>query len=112
MVFPLSKYELTLFEELKNFFEQDAEGRFSEQECQKWQDFLSLMTERGLLWTGDTMNGTLYNLKGDFDIFERWLFDENAKAKRLSKREWKISLASVVIGAILSEFVRWIISIL
>ncbi|MBO4372910.1 MAG: hypothetical protein J5826_08280 [Bacteroidales bacterium] len=86
---------------IKEKFEIEKTVLFSQQEAQQWQDILSLMENKALIKNCSTLSGTQYAILGDFRIFEDWVSLENKKAKRISKREWKIAIIAAVIGAVI-----------
>lgn len=101
MQFPFTKTEMKSIVSIKEKFEIEKTVLFSQQEAQQWQDILSLMENKALIKNCSTLSGTQYAILGDFRIFEDWVSLENKKAKRISKREWKIAIIAAVIGAVI-----------
>lgn len=99
MQFPLTKTEMKSIVSIKEKFKIQKTVLFSQQEAQRWQDILRLMENKALIKNCSTLSGTQYAILGDFKIFEDWVYMENQKAKRISKREWKIAIIAAIIGA-------------
>ena len=112
MTFPLSKIEIEAFRTLSEKVKQKPEGKFSVEEYQKWQDLIALMVERGAIFVTKNADGWIYEMQGDFDCFKEWLFDQQGKAKKLSRREWKISIISSILTVGLTQLLplvfQWI----
>ena len=108
-MFPLSKREKKhlkkIKEELKDgdvfTFEDDADYL-------DVQDMLELLIQRGFVeevtyeelrsFSMITKKG--YKKVGDFKKFDAWVDDQEKKAKKKSRREWKIAIWSAILGAI------------
>lgn len=112
MTFPLSKIEIEAFRTLSEKIKQKPEGNFSVEEYQRWQDAIALMVERKAIFIAKNVSGWSYQVDGNFDYFDEWLSDQQEKAKKPSRREWKISIVSVAIGAILGAIATKLCSLL
>lgn len=112
MNFPLTQSELNHVESIKKRFQNEQSISISGQDYQQWQDILNLMKERDFIRIVTFDGGRDCILTGDLNIFEKWLFDQQEKAKKLSRREWKISIVSAAIGAILGAIATKLCSLL
>ena len=111
MSFPLTNEEMKSIQEIKKKFEKSQTAYFTQLEYQKWQDMLYLMQTRDLIRSSNTLSGMQFSLLGDFSIFEKWVCQENKKAKEMKRREWRIAIISAIIGAIgshLPTIIQWI----
>ena len=99
MTFPLSKDEMKTLSELK--VKLSNSPFFSDKEYQLYKDALSLMVEEGFIQRRNSMGRTAYVIVGDADVFDRWVKKHNIKAKKLSRREWRIAVSSAVVGAVI-----------
>lgn len=107
-VFPLSKREKKQIKELENAFKNYNPLEFeTENDFLEIKDMLNLMIEQGYVeeveyyeierFSQVTKIG--YKLIGSIDTFNDWVHDQEKKAKRITHREWKISIISAIIGA-------------
>ena len=99
MTFPLSKDEMKTLSELKGKLSNSP--FFSDKEYQLYKDALSLMVEEGLVQLRDSFGRRAYIVVGDMDVFDQWVEDQNKKAKKLSRREWRIAVTAAVVGAVI-----------
>ena len=75
---------------------------------------ISLMEERGVIQRVNTWGRTIYTIVGDMDAFEQWVKAENKKARKLSRREWRIAITAAVIGSavgLLPTVIRFLLSL-
>ena len=87
---------------------------FSGPEQQRYKDMISLMEERGVIQRVNTWGRTIYTIVGDMDAFEQWVKAENKKARKLSRREWRIAITAAVIGSavgLLPTVIRFLLSL-
>lgn len=98
MTFPLAKSELDILSELKN--KLSTSPFFSDKEFQIYKDALSLMEEQGFVQRRNSMGRTAYVVVGEEAVFDQWVQLQNKKAKRLSRREWRIAITAAVAGAL------------
>ena len=98
MTFPLSKDEMKTLSELKG--KLSTSPFFSDKEYQLYKDALSLMVEGGFIQRRNSMERTAYVIVGDADVFDRWVKKHNIKAKKLSRREWRIAVTAAIAGAL------------
>ncbi len=99
MSFPLSKEEMKTLSELKG--KLSTSPFFSDKEYQLYKDALSLMEEEGLVQLRDSFGRRVYVVVGDMDVFDRWIKDQNKKAKKLSRRDWRVAVTAAIIGAVI-----------
>lgn len=112
MTFPLSKDEMKSISEIKE--KLLSQPFFSGQEQQWYRDMLSLMEGRGVIQRVNTWGRTVYTIVGDMDTFEQWVKAENKKAKKLSRREWRIAITAAVTGSavgLLPTLIRFLFSL-
>lgn len=110
MDFPLSKREKKLLEEVELAFKQhnpmmvDNESEFIE--CKDIMDMLigQGFVKQGLVHYRENNYSIEYKpsfrLLTDFTVVKSWVKDQEDKAKRVSKREWKIAIFSALVGLI------------
>ena len=98
MTFPLSKNEMNTLSELKEKLKDSP--FFSSKELQLYKDALSIMEEEGLIQRRDSLGRTAYVVVGDMAVFDQWVEEQNKKAKRLTRREWRIAITAAVAGAL------------
>ena len=107
MTFPLSKEEMNFLNGLQKRFELGAGYvAFSPGEYQKYQSLFSLMLERGIIIDARALQQNeraFYLYYDNLDGFLEWINAENNKAKRISRREWKIAIIAALIGALASH---------
>lgn len=101
MELPLSKREWKLYKELKALFMAEKDQALDFNTYHKYEEWLLLLTAKGVLWHIKADGAYLYQCQNSFDDFEEWLKDQNRKAKKLSRREWTIAIVSAVIGALI-----------
>lgn len=99
MTFPLSKEEMKTLAELEGKLSNSP--FFSDKEYQLYKDALSLMEEEGLVQLRDSFGRRAYVVVGDMGVFDQWVKDQDKKAKKLSRREWRIAVTAAVIGAVI-----------
>ena len=99
MTFPLSYEEMKTLSEVKNKLSNSP--FFSDKEYQLYKDALSLMVEEGFIQRRNSMGRTAYVIVGDANVFDRWVKDQNKKAKKLSRREWRVAVTAAVVGAVI-----------
>ncbi len=112
MTFPLSKDEMKSISEIQE--KLSSQPFFSGPEQQRYKDMISLMEERGVIQRVNSWGRTLYTIVGDMGVFEQWVKAENKKAKKLSRREWRIAITAAVIGSavgLLPTLVRFLLSL-
>lgn len=112
MTFPLSKDEMKSISEIKK--KLSSQPFFSGPEQQRYKDMISLMEERGVIQRVNSWGRTLYTVVGDMDAFEQWLKAENKKARKLSRREWRIAITAAIVGAsvgLLPAFLSFVFSL-
>ena len=71
------------------------------------KDMLNLMIEQGYVETIEypdfegfsQVTKTGYKLIGNIETFNAWLHDQEKKAKKITRREWRIAIVSAIIGA-------------
>ena len=80
MTFPLSYEEMKTLSEVKNKLSNSP--FFSDKEYQLYKDALSLMVEEGFIQRRNSMGRTAYVIVGDANVFDRWVKDQNKKAKK------------------------------
>lgn len=112
MTFPLSKDEMKSISEIQE--KLSSQPFFSGPEQQRYKDMISLMEERGVIQRVNTWGRTIYTIVGDMDAFEQWVKAENKKARKLSRREWRIAITAAVIGSavgLLPTVIRFLLSL-
>ena len=98
MTFPLSKDEMkTLFEVKEKLASSPF---FSDKERQLYHDALSLMVEEGLVQRRDSFGRIAYIVVGDMAVFDHWVSAHNKKARKLTRRDWRIAITAAVAGAL------------
>lgn len=98
---PLSKREWTLYKDLKQIFLNNKDIAFDLAEFHRYEDWLMLLKDKGVIWTIRADGAFLCGLNTNFDDFELWIKDIDKKAKKLNNREWKIAIVSAIIGALI-----------
>lgn len=98
---PFSKREWDLYKELKHKFLEEKNQTFDTATYHKYEDWLWLLKEKGVIWEIRADGAFLYGQVTEFNDFEKWIMDLDRKAKRLSRREWIIAIVSATIGAII-----------
>lgn len=112
MTFPLSKDEMKSISEIQE--KLSSQPFFSGPEQQRYKDMISLMEERGVIQRVNTWGRTIYTIVGDMDAFMQWVKAENKKARKLSRREWRIAITAAVIGSavgLLPTLIRFLLSL-
>lgn len=106
--FPLSKSELENFEGFREKLKQGEEGRLSKDEYEKWQGFLNLIENDGLIDVTTDADGVLYRLKSDVAKIENWILLSHASAKEelCRERNWIIADGIILAGLAASFFSR------
>ena len=99
MTFPLSKEEMKTLSDLKS--KLSSSPFFSDKELQLYKDALSLMEEEGLVQVRDSFGRRAYVIVSDVDVFDKWVKDQNKKAKKLSRREWRVAVTAAIVGAVI-----------
>lgn len=97
MTFPLSKGERKVLADLKEKLSNSP--FFTDKELQLYKDALSLMEEEGLVQLRDSFGRKAYVVVGDLAIFDQWVNNQDKKARKLSRREWRIAVAAAIVGA-------------
>lgn len=98
MKYPLLKEEIKTLSDLKVRLSNSP--FFSDKEFQIYKDALSLMEEQGFVQRRNSMGRTAYVVVGEEAVFDQWVQLQNKKAKRLSRREWRIAITAAVAGAL------------
>ena len=98
MTFPLSKEERKVLANLKE--KLSSSPFFTDKELQLYKDALSLMEEEGLVQLRDSFGRKAYVIVGDMAVFDQWVKNQNKKARKLSRREWRIAVAAAIVGAV------------
>ena len=88
MTFPLSKEE-----------KKTLSPFFTDKDLQLYKGALSLMEEEGLVQLRDSFGRRAYVIVGDMAVFDQWVKDQDKKAKKLSRREWRIAVTAAIVGA-------------
>lgn len=110
MDFPLSKSEKRQLKELEDAFSECNPLQFEDDDSYlEIQDLILLLIERQYIEEIEyqELNGYSfkdkigYKLKCNFDIINDWVADQERKAKKKTRREWKIAIISGVIGAVI-----------
>ena len=112
MTFPLSKDEMKTLSELKGKLSNSP--FFSDKEYQLYKDALSLMMDEGLIQRRNSMGRAAYVIVGDMAVFDQWVKDQDRKARKLSRREWRIAVTAAIVGAaigLLPTFIRFILNL-
>ncbi len=99
MTFPLSKEERKVLSNLKE--KLSSSPFFTDKELQLYKDALSLMEEEGLVQLRDSFGRKAYVIVGDMAVFDQWVKNQNKKAKKLSRREWRVAVTAAIIGAVI-----------
>lgn len=97
MTFPLSKEERIILSDVKE--KLSSSPFFTDKELQLYKDALSLMEEEGLVQLRDSFGRKAYVIVGDMTVFDQWVKNQNKKAKKLSRREWRIAVTAAIVGA-------------
>lgn len=100
-MFPLSKREKQVIRKLKTLADGQKMISLTDAEEQDMNDMLLLLCEREVLHAVNADNENWYIVRGDFDLFEKWVADQERKAKKLTRREWWIAIISAIIGALI-----------
>lgn len=111
MEFPLSKREMQILKEIIEKFGQNPNNIYiviDMKEFLKHKEIMDFLKENGFVQekqvqVTDRYKFSLkpsYTLLTDSDVINDWIKDKNEKAKRPSKREWKVAIFSSVFGAI------------
>ena len=98
MTFPLSKEEKKALSDVKE--KLSSSPFFTDKELQLYKGALSLMEEEGLVQLRDSFGRKAYVIVGDMAVFDQWVKNQNKKAKKLSRREWRIAVAAAIVGAV------------
>ena len=112
MTFPLSKEERIILSDVKE--KLSSSPFFTDKELQLYKDALSLMEEEGLVQLRDSFGRKAYVIVGDMTVFDQWVKDQDKKAKKLSRREWRIAVAAAIVGAsvgLLPAFLSFVFSL-
>lgn len=99
MDFPLSKSEKNSLKEFEQMFSEKKTITPSNYDRQKYRDIIDLMIEQKLLMKRCYDNEVSYTLVGDLQLFLSDIKEQDKKARKLSRREWKIAIISSIIGA-------------
>ena len=111
MTFPLSKEEKKALSDVKE--KLSSSPFFTDKELQIYKGVLSLM-EEGLVQLRDSFGRKAYVIVGDMTVFDQWVKDQDKKAKKLSRREWRIAVAAAIVGAsvgLLPAFISFMLSL-
>ena len=101
MELPLSRRERKLYKELKQLFLSQKDQALDSYTYHKYEEWLILLTQKGVLWHVKADGAYLYQCEGHFEDFEEWIKDQDKKARQLNSREWKIAIVSAIIGALI-----------
>lgn len=112
MELPLSKREWELYKDIKRLFEKEKNHAFTYDEYHKYEEWLSILRDKGVLSEIRADGAFLYYKNFPFDDFENWLVDNNKKAKKMSRREWKIAVASAIIGAMVGSIMPTVLTLI
>ena len=104
-------YILKQFNAVKVLFGDKHSIELKEETYLKYQDILGIMVERKYLWKMNADNLFIYHKNASLDDFESWLKEEIKESNRMKRRDWKISIISGVIGAVIG-LIPWIVSLL
>ena len=99
MTFPLSKEERKVLSDVKE--KLSSSPFFTDKELQLYKDALSLMEEEGLVQLRDSFGRKAYVIVGDMAVFDQWVKNQNKKANKLSRREWRVAVTAAIIGAVI-----------
>ena len=99
MTFPLSKEEKKALSDVKE--KLSSSPFFTDKELQIYKGVLSLMEEEGLVQLRDSFGRKAYVIVGDMAVFDQWVKNQNKKAKKLSRREWRVAVTAAIIGAVI-----------
>lgn len=112
MTFPLSKEEKKALSDVKEKLSNSP--FFSGKEYQLYKDALSLMMDEGLIQRRNSMGREAYVIVGDMAVFDQWVKDQDRKARKLSRREWRIAVTAAIVGAaigLLPTFFRFFLNL-
>lgn len=107
--FRLSQREREQIEELETAFAQSKIIGLSDNEKGRLLDMLALLVERGIICSMDIDNTNAYRLVGNFENFWSWADDQEKKAKKLTRREYKVAFISAFLGWFIPFFITTII---
>lgn len=93
------------YREIKTLLGGGRNLQLTDEDALRNQDVLLLLEERGYLLNLNVDGANCYRRMADFSGFEEWLKQEAREAKRLTRREWTISIVSAVIGAVLGAVI-------
>lgn len=103
MTFPLSNGDYKLLNGIEELFKNTRGLNFTNEEYIIYEDMLNLLCEKKVLFYIQVDGGHLFTLMGDyngFEAFRKWAKEQDKKAKKITRREWKIAIISAIIGAV------------
>lgn len=106
MNLPLSKYDKELLNEIEQVLNDGKTHDFSLEDYAKYKDWFLILKDRGYIWDTRADGAYLCGKNADFNDFNKWLNNEDAKAKKLKRREWYIAIVSAIIGATISALTQ------
>lgn len=113
MEFPLSKREMQILKEIETKFNANPNKLYivnNSEEFAVHKEMMVLLEQRGFVKEQSVrvqgenyaiMRKQSYTLLTNFSEVNSWIKDQNAKAKRPSRREWIIAVVSAIIGALI-----------
>ena len=113
MEFPLSKREMQILKEIEDKFNSNPHKLYivtTPEEFAVHREMIELLKEKGFVKENPLLDQgeyyairrkQSYTLLTDFSEINNWIEDQSAKAKKLSRREWKIAIVSAIIGALI-----------
>ena len=113
MEFPLSKREIRILKEIETKFNANPNNLYivnNSGEFAAHKEIMELLEQSGFVKENSVRvqgeNNVVklkqsYTLLTDFSEVNSWIKDQNAKAKRLSRREGIIAIVSAIIGALI-----------
>ena len=107
--FRLSQRERTQIEELETAFAQGKIIGLPDNEKSRLLDMLVLLVERGVICPMDMDNTNAYRLVGNFEDFWSWADDQEKKAEKFTRREYKVAFISAFLGWFIPFFITTII---
>lgn len=110
MDFPLTKSDIRDIKAIGEKLKNAPDGKFTDEEYQQRQNLITLLVERKVILLTHNTAGWIYILIGDYDIFEKWILQENKKAKKELRLKWWNPIVTAVVGAVVGAIVGAIVT--
>lgn len=115
----LSKLQKEQYKEIVQAFEGNNTIMLDDKDYIRLRETLGILELLGYIRNIEVDNTNMFLKIGEFSDFDKWHKDKEREERKISAREWKIAIVSVIIGGliglipfIMTTVIPWIISLI